>query len=606
MSNKIIPKVGLGVLLAITFLSGMVLVSTKASADASGTVNISVTVPSVCSLALVDGANNEKTISNTITPGTRDTIGTASFKAICNDPEGLAVYAIGYTGNTHGNTDLEANDDSGNTIETGYTASNPTDSEWYMSLAAIAGDYAPIIADGANNTQDFTNPHAIPSTYAKVAYRNSNTDVDGDGYTATGANFTATFGAYIAPSQPSGIYEGKVKFTLVHPSAHNAPASRPAMLDTGQIVNAKMKTLANGTSKTYTDYDSLIKAINVADTLPANFEPTEANTVSSSASEHPIYIFFDNTNNAGIMNFYTEGDRIFLPTDSSYMFNAINFLADLLDIADWDSSNVTNMYYMFYTTGVAANTAFSLDLSSWDTSNVTNMSYMFTAAGYNATTWSIGDLSGWDTSKVTEMSAMFSSAGYNATTWSIGDLSDWDTSKVTTMASMFYYAGRSATTWSIGDLSGWDTSKVTNMQQMFSCAGRSATTWSIGDLSGWETSSVTNMGSMFAEAGRNATTWSIGDLSDWDTSSVTNMYQMFSSAGYSTTTFSIDLSGWDTSKVTDMNTMFSNAGYNATTWSVIIPTTNGNNINNTTSRMYGKTTSTYASPDSGKTFTLVP
>ena len=56
--------------------------------------------------------------------------------------------------------------------------------------------------------------------------------------------------------------------------------------------------------------------------------------------------------------------------------------------------------------------------------------------------------------------------------------------------------------------------------------------------------------------------------------------------------------------------MFQNAGYRATTWSITIPQTNGNTtspINNTTARMYGKTTSTYidaSSSKSGRTYTL--
>ena len=76
------------------------------------------------------------------------------------------------------------------------------------------------------------------------------------------------------------------------------------MLLTGEAVNAKMKSLAAGTSKAFTDQDNSIKAIKMANSLPANFEATEANTVSTPDSKYPIYIFFDNTNDAGIMYFY--------------------------------------------------------------------------------------------------------------------------------------------------------------------------------------------------------------------------------------------------------------------------------------------------------------
>jgi surface protein len=143
------------------------------------------------------------------------------------------------------------------------------------------------------------------------------------------------------------------------------------------------------------------------------------------------------------------------------------------------------------------------------------------------------------------------------------------------------------------------------MNEMFYFASYNAAAFTL-NLSGWDTSRVTNMSKMFSNAGRNATTWSVGDLSGWDTSQVTNMSYMFSGVGYKATTFTLDLSGWNTSRVTDMSYMFDIAGYNATTWSVTIPRTNGNSINNTTSSLYGKNTSAYATPPNGKSFTLAP
>ena len=50
--------------------------------------------------------------------------------------------------------------------------------------------------------------------------------------------------------------------------------------------------------------------------------------------------------------------------------------------------------------------------------------------------------------------------------------------------------------------------------------------------------------------------------------------------------------------------MFNYAGYNATNFSITIPRTNGNGINNDTTHMYGSTSSTSASPPSGRTFTV--
>jgi len=44
-----------------------------------------------------------------------------------------------------------------------------------------------------------------------------------------------------------------------------------------------------------------------------------------------------------------------------------------LDINNWDTSNVSNMWGMFQ----GCRSLTSLDLSSWDTSNVTDMAFMF-------------------------------------------------------------------------------------------------------------------------------------------------------------------------------------------------------------------------------------
>ena len=298
-------------------------------------------------------------------------------------------------------------------------------------------------------------------------------------------------------------------------------------------------------------------------------------------------------------------------TSMSYMFHYAGRNAttwSVGDLSSWNTSSVTSMNNMFTNAGSGATTWSVGDLSSWNTSSVTDMSSMFDYAGRNATTWSVGDLSSWNTSSVTNMYRMFYYVGYNATTWSIGDLSNWDTSSVTNMSSVFYYAGYNATTWSVGDLSSWNTSSVTNMSSMFYYAGYNATTWSVGDLSSWNTSSVTNMSSMFYYAGYNATTWSIGDLSDWDTSSVTNMSNMFSVAGYNANSFALNLSSWNTSSVTNMNGMFSSAGYRATTWSITIPKTNNGTatggIANTTTNLYGNSTSVTATPPSGRSFTL--
>ncbi len=91
-------------------------------------------------------------------------------------------------------------------------------------------------------------------------------------------------------------------------------------------------------------------------------------------------------------------------------------------IGSWNTSNVTNMSYMFYT---ARN--FNQPIDSWNTSNVTNMSYMFHLASiFNS------DISSWNTINVTDMSYMF----YYAIIFN-QPIGSWNTSNVTNISNMF-------------------------------------------------------------------------------------------------------------------------------------------------------------------------
>jgi len=141
-------------------------------------------------------------------------------------------------------------------------------------------------------------------------------------------------------------------------------------------------------------------------------------------------------------------------------------------ISEWDVSNVTDMYGMFFNAHW-----FNGDLSSWDVSSVTTMDRMFYAAhSFN------GDLSSWDVSSVTNMNGMFwKSAIFNS------DLSFWDVSSVAIMSRMF-----NDNTSFNQDISTWDVSSVTDMQNMFDGASSFN-----GDISSWDVSSVTNMSLMF-------------------------------------------------------------------------------------------------------------
>lgn len=144
-----------------------------------------------------------------------------------------------------------------------------------------------------------------------------------------------------------------------------------------------------------------------------------------------------------------------------------------LDVANWDTSYVTDMSRMF--DGCAYLT--SIDVSKWNTSNVTNMSNMFTGCKELTNI----DVSGFDTSKVAYMSGIFNVCSSLTTV----DVSNWDTSKVTDMTSLF----KQCTSLTYVDVSNWDVSKVTSMNNIFyNCQKLSAL-----DLSNWDISNINYM-----------------------------------------------------------------------------------------------------------------
>ena len=195
-------------------------------------------------------------------------------------------------------------------------------------------------------------------------------------------------------------------------------------------------------------------------------------------------------------------------------------------IVSWNTSNVTDMSHMF-----DGATNFNQDFGRWNTSNVTDMSYMFSgASNFN------GEIGGWNTKNVTDMSHMFRGASkFNQY------IGGWDTSNVTDMSSMF----DGASTFN-KDISGWNIRKVTNMSGMF----RGASKFNQDIASGWDTWNVTDMSYMF-----NGASDFNKNLNSLFTSKVTNMSGMFLGA----IKFNENIRSWDTSNVTDMSSMFNGA-----------------------------------------------
>ena len=230
-------KVISGSALALLVVSGLVLSGARVSADDSIVDQVNVTVAASCTLSGtgMDSHNAE------ITNGTyRDNIGTTTLKAFCNDSEGFAIYAIGFTGDQYIGEDhtklIGTNTNQKIVTGTNTSGTNTTPSNWAMKLTTNSSSTYPIELDNS-----YDNYNVVPDTYTKVAHRNSSTDV---GASATGSELTTTYAAYISSIQIADTYTGKVKYTLVHPASEEPLQPQPA--SPGKIVYHKNASNAIG------------------------------------------------------------------------------------------------------------------------------------------------------------------------------------------------------------------------------------------------------------------------------------------------------------------------------------------------------------------------
>ncbi len=140
------------------------------------------------------------------------------------------------------------------------------------------------------------------------------------------------------------------------------------------------------------------------------------------------------------------------PTTTSGWFYDMRNLESITGMSYLNTSEVTNMSWMFYNCSKLT----SLDVSQFNTSKVTDMSFMF----YNCSTLTSLDASHFNTSKVTIMYAMF----LNCSRLTSLDVSHFNTAKVTDMRYMFA-GGLNLQTIYVGN--DWSTAAVTESSDMF-------------------------------------------------------------------------------------------------------------------------------------------
>jgi uncharacterized protein (TIGR02145 family) len=185
----------------------------------------------------------------------------STFKTLCNDGGGYAVYAVGYSNDELGNTDLISSLGSGSNIQTGLYVDSSSPSSWAMKLTNSSSDYATAVINNATGS-DFTDFHVVPDHYMKVASFNGSTlnpaaaSLDATG---NGSTITIIYQAYASYTQPAGTYTGQVKYTMVHPSNVEMPTINDIqyMQDFAGLNNAEktsvLGSMTVGTGYTLTD-----------------------------------------------------------------------------------------------------------------------------------------------------------------------------------------------------------------------------------------------------------------------------------------------------------------------------------------------------------------
>ena len=263
-----------------------------------------------------------------------------------------------------------------------------------------------------------------------------------------------------------------------------------------------------------------VKQYKVGDGVTATFDPDTGSIVLTTTSGGTLWR--DWLERAGIARreitsiavVSTPGSvpskwQVKLPADASgfkaseyYLFGFLTSLISF-DFRGFDTSNVTDMSYMFY----QCSDLQYLNLSGLDTSKVTDMRCVF----WGCKSLTNLDLRGLNMSNVTDMGYMFNECGAKTV-----NLSGIDMSNVTNMSGMFFFCHNLTNLY----MSGTKTPKVTKMNDMFyQCKSLTSL-----DLRGINTSKVTDMSAMFSGCEK----LKYLDLGDFDASSIKNAEYMLS------------------------------------------------------------------------------
>ena len=336
-----------------------------------------------------------------------------------------------------------------------------------------------------------------------------------------------SIGMKLADNLESGNYTNKLILSFV-----SNPYTMRAVMTNGPDFNTRVGNLDpnpayySGPNSPLTKPS--IKAFKRSTVAPVG-SVSAINVEDPDASDYEIKAWYNTADQA--VYYYTEPNTVFLNENSKGMFQWFTKM-ETIDLAGFDTSEVTSMNTMFYTMKSLKN----IDVSGFNTSNVTDMYAMFDQTGVIEQL----NVSNFDTSNVTDMKWMF----FGLAKIKKLDLTNFDTSKVTNMYGMFD-AMTEVSEIKFG--ANFNTRNVTNMGRMFS---RTSSIQQL-DLSHFNTVNVTAMNDMFSLM---TSLTQINFGANFDTSNVTDMTGMFYQ---STSLVNLDLSHFNTRKVKSMISMFS-------------------------------------------------
>ena len=164
--------------------------------------------------------------------------------------------------------------------------------------------------------------------------------------------------------------------------------------------NTRMMATNNYNGDLWNRKQSTVTKIVFQDSINKIDGESESWDISSAKNKTVMARLVPNTDDTTTNTLYIQGDGgVIANYNSNYLFCDFSKLTEIENINLLDTSQVTNMSWMF----ANHSSLMSLDLSNFDTSQVTDMSFMFNGCS-NLTSL---DLRNFDTSKVTTMEEMF-------------------------------------------------------------------------------------------------------------------------------------------------------------------------------------------------------